>query len=332
LPLLQEIDGGTAHGVALLKAFTSYVHGMMVAVAGGKAAVSVYKTIKTVLDINAGPMVWLKDEFKDGIIGWIHAAGHYYAHELVVGAAGMDRIGCHSLLSKDQGGEYLYAQMKDCATAVHYYIVDVMMRWADPAYRNRPEKEQWVDWLELVEYFTLHPRTNQSTPNQTKDVAVQFIHLLTAEELALGFDPLIDALVARYAPLTLMPTALPFTRQTILHANGDTLLQGMNMRRVAEDAFVGLLPLPLGIPLRARRLVIPYVRHQITTCDPAHVNDTWYKAVFEHGWEQIQQPTVHRHELKYYEAQLSAKTQWAEGMQLRESLEHAYRSAIGTGP
>jgi hypothetical protein len=104
--------------------------------------------------------------------------------------------------------------------------------------RNRPEKEQWVDWLELVEYFTLHPRTNQSTPNQTKDVAVQFIHLLTAEELALGFDPLIDALVARYAPLTLMPTALPFTRQTILHANGDTLLQGMNMRRVAEDAFV----------------------------------------------------------------------------------------------
>jgi hypothetical protein len=91
---------------------------------------------------------------------------------------GRNRIGCHSLMAKDYAGDdeglnRIYNQAKDCAKAVHWYVVKTLTRWSEKAPLDvcraesgaGPDSSQTsstdqcrsIDWLELLETFLRHP-------------------------------------------------------------------------------------------------------------------------------------------------------------------------------
>jgi hypothetical protein len=87
---------------------------------------------------------------------------------------GRFRVGCHSLMAKDYNWERphidrIYAQAKNCAKAVHWYVIKGMTRWSAPAsaaMARQPnagtaavtiDLQRSIDWLELVEFFLRHP-------------------------------------------------------------------------------------------------------------------------------------------------------------------------------
>jgi hypothetical protein len=61
-----------------------------------------------------------------------------------------DRLGCHSLLAKDHETDFLYKPMMECAKAVHYVIVEKMMR-------PRLSGNEYCDWHELIDFYLSHP-------------------------------------------------------------------------------------------------------------------------------------------------------------------------------
>jgi len=68
-----------------------------------------------------------------------------------------NRIGSHSLLSKDMPDSPLYKEMFNCAKTVHWHIVDAMVRWSDEKWIKSTPKQEWIDWEKLIFHFLGHP-------------------------------------------------------------------------------------------------------------------------------------------------------------------------------
>lgn len=69
-----------------------------------------------------------------------------------------DRVGCHSLLAKDQPTEPLFDEMFSCARHVDWFIVDTLCRWSDPDWlAATPPHRRWVRWDELLAHYLRSP-------------------------------------------------------------------------------------------------------------------------------------------------------------------------------
>lgn len=130
----------------------------------GKGAYTLYQLITSWLEFLNDPGDWIgKYIIQNTGIRYIgnEISGYLFdSREKFYDFLGQKRIGCHSLLAKDHGREWLYDIQKNFAKAVHWYILNTITRWADPEFmiqarlKGNPE---WVDWLELLEFFLANP-------------------------------------------------------------------------------------------------------------------------------------------------------------------------------
>lgn len=338
LPLYKELTSEaenilTPEQVAfILKLMGDFIHGVMVIFKFGKAAYSVYDAYTTIQEFLAAPNVWLTKSLSTGVAKKIMKMTGFTAKELLYTAFGMERLGCHSLISKDHGQEWLYTPMKNCAMAVHHYVIKTILRWQDPTYHNRAETEKWVNWLELLEHFLNHPGADVVCTNK-KEVPVTRIHVLTEDEKKMTKEKLLKKLVEKYQPFILQPTGLPpFSEQTILQANCKDAVQirvrGRMVEKIIETS-LGPAGRILFLPIRLRHIIIPFIKHEEELCDPNAIGVKWYMAIMKDGWKKIE--TNNDHVMAYYSSIASASGEIKKAFELREQLKQEYLKSTTSG-
>ncbi|WP_297325004.1 HET-C-related protein [Nitrosomonas sp.] len=338
MPLFQEIQQISPkyirpeYAALLFKYFFDFIRGVTNTVRGGRTGISIYKSVKEIVELLAAPEIWIIKQLPEKLAKLLLQYEMHYSIEAKFNAMGAERIGCHSLIAKDHGSEVLYQEMKNCATAAHYYVVQTILRRADPNYANRPESQQWVNWLELIEHLTNHPAANVVCAIP-KDVPVEIIHTITSEEKARGLEQLLKDLLVIYQPRTLKPTGLPFSEKSILHGNCSVKLKRYNWVPLAENIVASILPPPISVPLRLRRLIIPYIKFTVNVCDPTAVSPRWYMPIMQsdpNGWEIIKTQGV-LHTIKYHINRQEALEQISHSDSLREKWKNHYRPKVKEG-
>ena len=69
-----------------------------------------------------------------------------------------DRIGCHSVMAKDQETEPLFAEMFRCARHVDWFVADTLCRWSDREWvAATDDKARWVRWDALLGAYLRAP-------------------------------------------------------------------------------------------------------------------------------------------------------------------------------
>jgi hypothetical protein len=251
----------------------------MVIVTKVRGAVSLYESIKTLKDFLTSPVAWLRDElhltWADPFIFW--------SRELLYDHIGMGRIGCHSLMAKDHGGEPLYEPNKECATAVHYSIVRTLLKpWDDGA---KPA----IDWLALLEFFLQNPGSARQGRfvDQSYELSINVIHTVVAGE-QLDCPDARFSLTKRYAK-----TAVgPFNWRTIADANFRT--SGLSNAEAQRVINLTLAAKKTGVPVTPPnyafkpgvKVVIPNQRLRLTR--RVLVPDAaapWFAVVMDKGWK-----------------------------------------------
>ena len=306
----------------ILAAFLNFVRLLMMPIRIGEAAYSVYDAIKTVQEFMVSPLLWIEKEFAKQTALYLVNVSLFFGKEAFYEAKGLERIGCHSLIAKDHGSEVLYKEMKGCATAAQYYIVKTLLRWRDQGFSSRPSGEQWVDWLELLEYLTLHPQAGLFCAIE-QEVSISKSHILTNSDKQKNFDQLLKDLASQYLPTTFLPTGVKFDERSILNANISLKIKKDKAFEVAETTLALLVAPTIAVPLRLRRIIIPYIRHKLMVCDPAAVDPRWYMIVMKDGWESIK--TANPHVLKYHSSRAGAIEESQRADNLRKELEAVYR-------
>lgn len=306
----------------ILAGFLNFVRLLMVPIQGGLAGKSTYDAIKTVEEFAANPLLWIEKEITKQVAVYIANVALFVAKETFYESKGMERIGCHSLIAKDHGNEVLYEEMKSCTTAVHYYIVKTLLRWRDLGFATNAPSQQWVDWLELLEHFTMHPLAGVVCTIE-KQLPVSKSHLLTTSDRGKTFDQLLKDLAKQYQPTTLMPAGTSFDMHAVLKENVSHIIHRHKNFAAAEETLSILLPPTIAVPLKLRRIIIPYIRHAILVCDPTAVDPRWYMIVMKDGWQAIKSRSGHS--LKYHTDRTNAAQQFKAADKLRKQLEAIYR-------
>ena len=315
---------------------------------GAKDAMSLYHAVKTIVEFLEGPVGWLKKFLEEKFGEWAKKLVFHYTEERVLDMLGQRRIGCHSLLAKDHGLEWLYEHQKRCAMAVHWYIVHVLTRWSRPCalplskavcdasgeeQRNRVDQRYWIDWLELLEYFLRNPATLMKTTQTTLRLSVTKIHIVRADKI----DSLAN-LATIYGPTAVHQ---PYTWERIADANFDT--DGVPdderkqiVNKILHETALGYL-VKDGINYAFKPGVRVLIPDQLMEM---HVNvltgdkNVWYREVMRNetwevfkGWEdpkaqQCQEPIEH-HNIVWIGEQEMADL--ANGEQsLRKTAENKY--------
>ncbi len=104
---------------------------------------------------------------------------------------GKSRLGCHSLLHKDDDSVLHGVHAANLAKAMHSYIVEVLLRWSRPSQlagtrhaegssgapagksQTKADTKVWVDWQQLLDFFLCSPcrparMSNQDPPKVFK--------------------------------------------------------------------------------------------------------------------------------------------------------------------
>lgn len=118
----------------------------------GKSGRSGYEGLKSVVAFFKNPVAWLAEKALDLFGEEVRDAVTFWLTDAVLNHLGADRIGSHSLLAKDHEHELLYEKNRQCAVAVHYTIVQTLLRW------KKKGDQPLIDWLELLEFYLRHPR------------------------------------------------------------------------------------------------------------------------------------------------------------------------------
>lgn len=335
-PLIVEMNKSAilrAIGLKILQAFVDLIHKLLRIKPEVGLAINVRKLVKELRVLAADPAVWLADKTKDAIKDYIIGSAAYIGLESIYISFGLERIGCHSLLSKDHGGEVLYDQMKACCKAVHYYVMKTLLRW-----RHLGGNGQVVDWLDLLEYFLCNPIVG-ITFTDKRLVFVAKSHVIKDEDVKRHkgqLRNLFNEIVEQYKQSVVMPPDLPperplkqsdIVKETFgirVRAN----LKRINYVRISEDMLVPIYSPTLGGALKLRRVMIPYFQTEITTC-PLTPN-RWYVSIFTNTddfeeWKPAWDNWGHGHLLKY-KTDAAAGTYISDVTQRRRTLETAYNS------
>lgn len=199
--------------------------------------------------------------------------------KLVYANLATESIGSHSLLAKDHGAEPFYTFQQNCAIAMHWYIVKLLLRWKDH------EGAQHIDWLELLEHFLSNPLNAEGTRIRIK----RTIETTTIQHDVKEGDTL-ASLGIKYKKTAGNPQK--FSWRTIADANFNT---GNLPPNEAKDKINEILA---EMPDKAYRvangnyafkeayglLAIPDQRIVFEEPEVAYKEPEWYEDVFKQGW------------------------------------------------
>jgi len=312
----------------------------------GKYPISAYKGIKSLMEFVEAPNEWLLSQLSEKIKKFVKGSIVFYSKERFYDAIGQDRIGCHSLLAKDHGKEWLYGHMKDCAMAVHWYIIKTMTRWNNKDFRTqatiKPD-QKWINWLELIEFFLRHPAADQAVKSIKVTAPVNVIHVVkagdTLSNLAVRYWP------TAMKPMDALPTAMKpdqFTWETIANVNFNTY--GLSSRERRDMVNQLLRDNHWGHPVPQKpkfafnpglRLIIPDQKQEVELAVPPSSGRKWYMEVMDKDWTvfpgfvdpETKKPVagLKPHTPVYFKDTDGLKAQIKRGECLRLNAEHTYR-------
>ena len=301
---------------------------------------SIYSVVKEVAGFFGDPigwfLEWLPDKLKDLAVD----AFKFYTRERFYDAIGAGRIGCHSLMAKDHGREPFFKPAKECATAVHWWIVTTLLRWKD-----KPQSE-YVDWLELLEYFLRNPLVPRSgSAREIRGWAqVTIVHTVRWKE-QLSAKDLRVSLEAMYRPTAVRPDL--FDWRSIADANFNTA--GLpraraqeTINRILRNNAWGVQVTPPNYAFKeGLRILIPQQRLRVVYLVAPTDEPAWFQAVFDRGWQvfrgiedpQGQQslpPLKHHTPVEIPRKELERII--LRGRTLRREARQAYRPGPVSGP
>jgi hypothetical protein len=293
---------------------------------------SLYGAISTIVEFVRNPVLWLSQWASDELRQRVKDALTFYGREKFYDWLAVSRIGCHSLMAKDHGSEPFFEPAKECATAVHWYIVKTLLRWKEtepaPAY---------VDWLELLEYFLRNPLPPRPGSYRRIVVPVLLIHTVQRGEQLRSSDPRFS-LEHRYRRTAIDPGT--FTWRTIADANFATSELPVaeardTINRILRDSVWGIAVTPPNYAFReGLRIVIPRQK-AVAYVLLGDTGDTpWFAEVFDKGWKvfrgledpdtMMSLPALEHHRLAPISADDLDKI-ILRGKRLRREAREAYR-------
>jgi len=307
-----------------------------------KPAMSLYDGIKAVNEFIKNPVDFIVPRLPRKIS---EIAGNFvksYAKELVYENLGAQRIGCHSLLAKDHGSEPLYEYQRQCATAVHWYVVTILIRD-----RKDPHTPAHIDWLELLEYFLRNPQKPDSggySRLMRYEKTVTLKHVIRKGD-QLDSSVYARSLTKRYARTSANPR--DFTWRTIADANFET--EGLTDKECRAKINAMLRDKSWGVPVAPPNyafkpgivILIPNQRPELKL--PHEVTDSpewWMEVMKNKDWNVFRgredwSQRLSIGQLKHHELQPITGEQHEEiikrGLTLRQGLRSDYRPKHGPG-
>lgn len=137
----------------------------------GRAVASMTKSLFDLIvllkQIYQDPLAWIRDMVQDQILEMFESWLVQQFYLLI----GMGRVGCHSLIAKDDATDLFYDAAMHCAKSVHYQAMHVFMRHLKTPQvtigsksKNTLRMSNWVDWLHFLEYFLDNPYNASNVP------------------------------------------------------------------------------------------------------------------------------------------------------------------------
>ena len=331
-PLFENVDPRIKNDII------NYVVELNRGIIIAKYSISGYKAIKSLNTFFTDPWAWIAEFLSSKLKNYIKESIVYYAHERFYDSVGRGRIGCHSLLAKDHGTEWLYEPMRNCAMAVHWYILKTMVRWRDKEFREvaliSPE-QKWVNWLELLEYFLRHPVADQDLVMTKVSVPVSIIHVVKDGDM-------LSNLANRYRTTALHPKE--FSWETIADSNFNTYDLPKKQRKDVVNQI--LKDNHWGYPVRLKpnfafnpglHIIIPDQKKEIAYAQEAPSNKKWFEEVIEKSWvvfrgypdpiSKKSVPGIKHHTLVFFKNLSELDAQVKQGQKLREVGENSYTAA-----
>jgi hypothetical protein len=241
---------------------------------------TLYGTIKEVTGFLENPAGWILKWLPSELRKKVKKALRYYAKQRVYEWVGAGRIGCHSLIAKDHGPEPFYKPQKECAIAVHWYIVSTILRW-------RHGDGGHIDWTELLEYFLRNPVPAGSFEAKKAFVQGYVIHTVRWGEQLKSKNSRysLEYLYRRYA---VDPSQ--FTWRDIADANFAT--QGLTDKQATtvinstlRDSIWGeKVTAPNYAFRQGLKLIIPNQKLPVTLFVRKGANHEWFHKVLDKGW------------------------------------------------
>lgn len=265
-----------------------------------KLGKTIFGALKSVSQFLSGPLGWLAKFLPKAVFDLLVEFGEVYLTKLVERIIGSRRIGCHSLIAKDNGPELFHRASTACAGAVHWYIVHTLTRHArrpvlDAARcgpggtnRNALYVAEHIDWLELCEYFLAHPLARVTSTKVTRETSVPILHVTRRDPASRMSPDSLARLAEEYAPTFMAVPGGPqrLTWEVIADANFPTAGMTTEQRkravnRVLRDHAHGLLvkdginyAFVPGLPI-----VIPYQRRAIDLFEAEDTDRLWWYPV-----------------------------------------------------
>jgi hypothetical protein len=307
--LLTEHDLLKDQPPEIRAAFVEAVKALGGVVGVGMMAVSLYKVMKDVATFIENPLAWLEKYVSGQVKKLLLEFGEVYLKNLVLNYIGANRIGCHSLIAKDGGPELLHKASTDCAKAVHWYVVNTLIRHAreqivqvsrsDEGFdvRNSIYRWEWIEWLELLEAFLCHPLAETKVVIKEHSISVSKLHTTAPHPGSIMSSDSLASLAQKYAP-TFMPVPrgpLAMTWEVIADANfptaGMSTKQRMNqINKVLRHQPANALPVSDGVNYAFRpgvQLVIPYQRALAPEFQGENTKNNWWYPVIVDSWKVV---------------------------------------------
>ncbi|MEJ2691658.1 MAG: hypothetical protein P8166_01085 [Candidatus Thiodiazotropha sp.] len=315
------------------------------AVVGGVGmGITLYGALKNVRKFFANPLVFLRAYVGDLIYDYLLRYGEVYIKNLLYVYMGALRIGSHSLIAKDSKPALFSDAALNCAEAVHWDIVTQLTRHScqspvivcrsGEGLDNRAAilQHQWIDWLELMEFFLSHPFAHVETKSETIQLAGNMIHITRTDDHSVMSPDSLASIAAEYRDTHLQVEGGPkeLTWEVIADANFPTagLSKSERMRRINDvlrnqpDAAV-LTRDGVNYAFRGGvRIVIPYQRVDVVTRRAKDVQLLWWRSVILDGWRKGKDHLGHEVVSVRFNEQLQLVE---EADALRKELEGAYQ-------
>lgn len=314
---------------------------------------TLYEFITGVKEFLEAPSMWLKGFLREIVGEWLANLAVYEIKQYIYqNFLNSMRIGCHSLIAKDHGTEFLYKEQKNCAIAVHWYITKSMLRRAFPEpihvsraslaasgsdkQKNVVNTNDWIDWVELLEYFLRNPAGEVTGQI---DVPQTILHRISKGDTLAN-------LADRYRATAIDPGS--FTWEIIADYNFNTkgLPHQQRCRKINEELRDSGRGVKMGDHYAFKEGILvrtPHQRRSIPRPSPSDPQLSWYAPVMKDGWKVFSEGRIDRankicdgplrHHTYMYVSESEVRDLAMKGNEMRVSAEAAYVPAfVGQQP
>jgi hypothetical protein len=236
------------------------------------------------------------------------------------------RIGSHSLLCKDYMDDFLCDKASELAKATDWYILDTLMRRTSSSTEIEACREgentldfcEWIDWLDLLEFFLSHPGGKEIRQFAIY-IPVTITHITSEryQDKSLKkrfYHPVMDGIHNLPDPPDMLATLGPFYAKTAIapdgHIGWDENRHGKFWKMIAQANYGTSIPREInailkrtgtGYPLQPVKgkgainyawhegtiIKIPFQARAIYPSSVEGFEDRWYKIVLDKDWKAI---------------------------------------------